>query len=111
MTPRPPMWAGGISRKVEAVACGSFHMLVLAAAGQHNSRYTTVFSCGLNNRGQLGLKDYQNRDELTQVSVLSALNYGFFQSLHLQVLLLFGISTDRNSPRLQYSKGCSWNLS
>jgi len=98
MTPRPPMWAGGISRKVEAVACGSFHMLVLAAAGQHNSRYTTVFSCGLNNRGQLGLKDYQNRDELTQIEILPGCNIrkvaaGTFHSLCVDVdgfLFAFG---------------------
>jgi hypothetical protein len=71
LTPRPPTWADGAPRKVQAVACGANHLLVIAIAGQ-DCATTSVYSCGLNNYGQLGhgdSGDNSHRHALTRVSL------------------------------------------
>jgi NADH:ubiquinone oxidoreductase subunit 3 (subunit A) len=82
LTPLPPIFAGLPSRKmVTGIACGGHHMLVTARGpGESKSK---LYSCGLNNYGQLGLGDLNDatykicadRHELTLVSVCTSVIY------------------------------------
>jgi alpha-tubulin suppressor-like RCC1 family protein len=69
LMPLPPVWADGpLTRRrfVKAVACGAQHLLVLAQ--NEGESQTKVYSCGLNEGGQLGHGDYSpNRHVLTLV--------------------------------------------
>ena len=65
LKPAPPLWAGPkLKRTVVTIACGGFHLL---AVTRENGKLC-VYSCGLNQYGQLGLGDTANRSELTKVS-------------------------------------------
>lgn len=86
LVPHPVQWAvgNGCDRKVEAVCCGGYHLIVVSkdiATGM-----TSVHSCGLNSYGQLGLgkkmavkkmemgreyDEYPNVNELTEVRIFS----------------------------------------
>ncbi|KAG5180802.1 regulator of chromosome condensation 1/beta-lactamase-inhibitor protein II [Tribonema minus] len=66
-----PMYAQGTSTPVhqkfgafKAIGCGAYHALAVTAAGAR------VFTCGLNNYGQLGTGDTDNREFLTEVTAL-----------------------------------------
>jgi len=73
LTPKPVLWAGpAVKRQILTVACGGFHMLVIAREnGQSDTR---VYSCGLNNYGQLGHGDKDARKELTPIKALDGKN-------------------------------------
>jgi hypothetical protein len=78
LTPLPPLFAHelpSLEMVVTGIACGGHHMLVTARApGESDSK---LYSCGLNNYGQLGQGDLNDatsdisadRHELTLVSV------------------------------------------
>jgi hypothetical protein len=78
LTPLPPIFAHGLpslNMIVVGIACGGHHMLVTARApGESTSK---LYTCGLNNYGQLGHGDVNDpandisadRHELTLVSV------------------------------------------
>jgi alpha-tubulin suppressor-like RCC1 family protein len=69
LMPLPIVWADdplARPRFVKAVACGAKHLLVLAQ--DEGESQTKVYSCGLNEGGQLGHGDYSpNRHALTLV--------------------------------------------
>lgn len=61
LKPSPPTWEMGRAHQVDKIGCGGYHILVKT----HEFR---LFTCGLNNYGQLGLGDTIDRDTLTDVS-------------------------------------------
>ena len=64
LTPKPPVWDGLPSmKKVIGISCGAYHLLALTRENQDSS----VYSCGLNQYGQLGLGDKETRYKLTKV--------------------------------------------
>jgi len=63
LTPSPPIWACGGNFPVHSVACGDYHKLVVTQGFR-------VATMGLNNYGQLGQGDIQNRDCLTFITAL-----------------------------------------
>jgi regulator of chromosome condensation len=67
---QPPIFLDNptLTRRVLAVGCGSFHMLLVVQESGTSKR--AVYSTGLNNYGQLGLGDIVNRESLTRVSTL-----------------------------------------
>ncbi|KAL3771565.1 hypothetical protein ACHAWU_003740 [Discostella pseudostelligera] len=68
LMPKPPLWDGPtlLDRKVLSMACGEYHLLVVTKElGELN-----VYSSGLNNYGQLGHGDNENRSILTKVEDL-----------------------------------------
>jgi hypothetical protein len=70
LKPSPVRFAAGNPKKtVLNVACGSFHLLVVAR--EPHQFQSTLYSSGLNQYGQLGLGDGPARHELTPVSFLS----------------------------------------
>jgi alpha-tubulin suppressor-like RCC1 family protein len=70
LNPSPVRFAIGSPKKtVLTVACGSYHLLVVAR--EPNDFKSTLYSSGLNNYGQLGHGDIVNRHELTPVSAVS----------------------------------------
>jgi len=65
LTPHLVQWAGPpLERKVLQVSCGEFHLLVVSREGNNQ---LSVYSSGLNQYGQLGLGDTENRHQLTKV--------------------------------------------
>ena len=50
-----------INNDVKQIACGSYHTVILKNDG-------SIWSCGANNNGQLGLGDTTNRNTFTQVT-------------------------------------------
>ena len=75
LVPKPVLWDDippslDYKRNVLNVACGGFHLLVIAndvQSGNGEEGGNTIYSCGLNNYGQLGLGDTKNRDKLIRV--------------------------------------------
>lgn len=68
LTPHPVQWAGPpLKRTVLQVSCGSFHLLAVSREGNNQ---LSVYSSGLNQYGQLGLGDTENRNTLTKVSLV-----------------------------------------
>ena len=64
LTPKPPLWDGPqMKRKVSAMSCGGFHLLVVV-----RGKGPSVYASGLNQYGQLGLGDTTQREVLTKVS-------------------------------------------
>ncbi|KAL7544898.1 hypothetical protein ACHAWF_008266 [Thalassiosira exigua] len=64
LKPQPPVWdQPTLKRTVAAISCGGFHLLVVAREQDGHC----VYSSGLNNYGQLGHGDTENRHELTKV--------------------------------------------
>ena len=64
LTPKPPLWNGLPGKKqVIGISCGAYHLLALTRENQDSS----VYSCGLNQYGQLGLGDSETRYKLTKV--------------------------------------------
>ena len=64
LKPQPPIWAGPeLKRTVLTISCGGYHFLV----STREQGGLSVYSSGLNNYGQLGLGDTDNRCELTKV--------------------------------------------
>jgi regulator of chromosome condensation len=98
LKPAAPIFAGGLpSNKmvITGIACGGHHMLVTAQGpGESASK---LYSCGLNNYGQLGLGDVNDassevsadRHELTLVSinVVVCLVYAMSRDTHLKCSL------------------------
>jgi regulator of chromosome condensation len=72
LKPAAPVFAGpSASRYVKTIGAGGYHLLVVTvspAAG-----YQT-WASGLNNYGQLGLGDHDNRKELTPVEAFRGMN-------------------------------------
>ena len=67
LVPKSVIWDNpSIKRDVVKIACGGYHLLVVSRNLSDGS-YSTHAS-GLNNYGQLGLGDRENRDKLTEVS-------------------------------------------
>jgi Regulator of chromosome condensation (RCC1) repeat len=70
LKPLPPIWAEpplpGRRRVARAVACGSGHMLVVAQ--DDDGSHAKLYSCGLNNWGQLGHGDRLVEDNEKRVS-------------------------------------------
>lgn len=73
LNPLPPIWPRDITSKqdVVSVATGAYHLLVTAR--EPTSMRSRLFSSGLNNYGQLGLGDLEDRHQLTLVRVLSSI--------------------------------------
>ena len=65
LTPLPPRFSDSGKKKALAVACGDFHLLV--SARTDGGFEPKVYSSGLNNFGQLGHGDTEDRHELTPV--------------------------------------------
>ena len=92
LTPKPPRWAGSIPypRKVVTdVACGRYHVLVVAR--DPNDGVQNLYSSGNNTAGQLGHGDDESRHELTRVQSLTDISKvaaGEFFSLALSSTLL-----------------------
>lgn len=68
LTPKPVVWAGmpNMKRKIVQISYGGWHLLVVTREGINNQ--LSVYSSGLNNYGQLGHGDTENREQLTKVS-------------------------------------------
>jgi len=68
LTPKPVVWAGmpNVKRKIVQISYGGWHLLVVTREGINNQ--LSVYSSGLNNYGQLGHGDTENRKQLTKVS-------------------------------------------
>jgi hypothetical protein len=61
LTPKPVLFEDkNNNRSIIAVACGAFHMLVIARDNNDPKQQGKLFSCGLNNYGQLGHGDQYN---------------------------------------------------
>ncbi|KAL3795978.1 hypothetical protein ACHAWO_013109 [Cyclotella atomus] len=75
LTPKPPVWnevgSSVHRRKVTGISCGAYHLLVLA---KETGAGMSVYSCGLNQYGQLGLGDVDTRFELTKIEYLEDRN-------------------------------------
>ena len=68
LKPQPVIWADQAltyRHDVQSIACGAFHLLVVASDGKNGVRQ--VYASGLNNYGQLGTGDLEPRQELTKV--------------------------------------------
>ena len=78
MLPKEVEWADGDkahNRIVVGVACGSFHLLVIAKDGEDGD--LAVYASGLNNYGQLGLGtegEDKDTDKLTRITSLDGCN-------------------------------------
>lgn len=67
LTPKPVVWAGlNVKRKIVQISYGGWHLLAVTREGNNNQ--LSVYSSGLNNYGQLGHGDTENRKQLTKVS-------------------------------------------
>jgi len=98
LVPKPVSWPDSHlsnTRSVEEIACGAYHLLVIArdyCSGKGGD--LVAFSSGLNSYGQLGLGDKKDRKILTRISHFDGCNIvkvagGNFHSLCLD-------STKRN---------------
>lgn len=75
LTPKPVLFATPtnlLAQTVNSVACGAFHMLVAtqdvtATSSDNSFASLCIYSCGLNNYGQLGHGDFKNRSILTKI--------------------------------------------
>lgn len=65
LTPKPVAWPIPGKMNVLSIGCGDCHLVVAAKAG--NSDESLIFSCGLNNYGQLCHGDQKNRNTLALV--------------------------------------------
>ena len=83
LVPKPVIWDNpSIKRNVEKIACGGYHLLVVSR--NLLDRSCSVHGSGLNNFGQLGLGDIDNRDKLTEVSLLHvSCNEFIYQSMKI----------------------------
>lgn len=73
LSPKPPRYNWGSPKKrVLTVACGQYHILVVAQ--EPSSSQTHTYSAGNNGFGQLGHGDVQNRHELTLIKYLEGEN-------------------------------------
>ncbi|KAL3792902.1 hypothetical protein ACHAWO_004231 [Cyclotella atomus] len=76
LTPKPPVWneVGSVHRrKVTGISCGAYHLLVLA---KETGAGMSVYSCGLNQYGQLGLGDNEgDNKDIKYVLKLTKINY------------------------------------
>jgi hypothetical protein len=68
LTPLPPRWSVPGQKKVLNVTCGGYHLLVCAR--DVGSFQTILYTSGLNQYGQLGMGDTEDRHELTPVETL-----------------------------------------
>lgn len=68
LVPQPVTWMEGLNSKktVDSVACGAYHLLVIA----NDKGDCAVYASGLNQYGQLGLNDTNDRKELTRITNL-----------------------------------------
>jgi len=67
LKPKPPLWEQpGLKRTVVTMSCGDFHFLIVS----REQGGLNVYSSGLNNYGQLGHGDIENRKVLTKVKTL-----------------------------------------
>ncbi|GMH67805.1 hypothetical protein TL16_g04773 [Triparma laevis f. inornata] len=70
ITPKAPLFASVSSKRfVRKIGAGAYHLLVITVEG--SSGGGVLWTCGLNNYGQLGLGDINPRHELTCVEVLT----------------------------------------
>jgi regulator of chromosome condensation len=69
LMPKPPLWDGPrlLDRKVLSMSCGAYHLLVVT---NENGAQLNVYSSGVNNYGQLGHGDTENRSVLTKIQDL-----------------------------------------
>jgi regulator of chromosome condensation len=87
LTPKPPVWSGPLGRKrVSAVSCGAYHLLAVVREAGMN-----VYSCGLNQYGQLGLGNEETKYELTKVRILCFLCYLCLYYYYRLEFLLMGL--------------------
>jgi len=66
LTPHPVEWNLNLKHFVRSVACGGHHLIAVADADYGSC----VFVSGLNNYGQLGLGDLEEKYEMTRVKFL-----------------------------------------
>lgn len=70
LTPLPPLFPDGISRPVVKIACGAYHFLCTTISTNVDGVGTRLYTCGLNNYGQLGHGDTTNRSTMARVTKL-----------------------------------------
>ena len=66
ITPHPVVFKGGGNRFVRKVGCGAYHLMVCTV---ENTGGGGLWASGLNNYGQLGLGDIDNRTELCRIDI------------------------------------------
>ncbi|CEG47261.1 FOG: RCC1 domain [Plasmopara halstedii] len=71
LQPKPVMLGKDPLPVVKAIGCGSYHSLFAVSANGY------LYSCGLNNYGQLGIGNTDNSSELQLVEDLSSKNVAF----------------------------------
>jgi regulator of chromosome condensation len=77
LTPKEPVFSSGIpseikvGRFVKCIGAGGYHLLAVTVSS--NSGFQT-WATGLNNYGQLGLGDHENRYELTPIPYFEGMN-------------------------------------
>ena len=96
LTPMPPVWNGlpSSTRKVTSIACGAYHLL----ASTRENGVMSVYSSGLNQYGQLGLGNLEEKHELTKVNraCYCRRSCSFISSLNMSTFFLyFRLSTWR----------------
>lgn len=77
LVPQPVVWDEGLTveKTVTNMACGAYHLLVIARNNNHhNVGINSVYASGLNQYGQLGLGDTRDRKVLTRVKKLNNSN-------------------------------------
>ena len=75
LKPLEPMFDGPkLQRMVESVSCGAYHIMVVAKDNVNGVNTLRVYTSGLNNYGQLGHGDYDDRDILTRVTFFDDCN-------------------------------------
>jgi hypothetical protein len=80
LKPSPVRWSWGShhNKQVVSIACGQYHLL--ACAREAGDTQLRLYSSGLNNYGQLGLGDNEDRHELTLVrACLLSVAFIFFR--------------------------------
>ena len=80
LTPKPPVWNGlSNNKKVIAISCGAYHLSALT----RENHGTSVYSCGLNQYGQLGLGNEETKYELTKVGYTEEHLYNCYIFTHI----------------------------
>jgi len=104
LTPMSPHWSDGKPHKAESIACGGYHLLATTVPGYLFSE-ARLFTTGLNNYGQLGLNDNENRAVLTEVQILNGYNID-----RIGAGLHHSLCTDERGNLIAFGRGDSGQL-
>ena len=95
MQPKPVMFAHlpPIPPKVIAVACGLYHIVVVARDPQNS--HGKLYTSGLNNYGQLGHGDTENRDVLTLVRLKTQTTFSYtFKANNVHIFYFISLQVE-----------------